>query len=68
MSDARQEEIDNLERLRRRAKLLMQANPELTRDGAFARACQELPKTTNRYLYAVSLLTQRGVRSLPIRE
>ncbi len=65
MSDDRQTEIQCLEKLRVRARKLMAANPQLSRDAAFAQACAAMPKTTNRYLFARSVLTQRGVPCQP---
>jgi hypothetical protein len=66
MSNEREVETSCLEKMRSRAKELMAANPSLTRDAAFAQAASAMPRTMNQYLYAVSVLGARGIRSLPL--
>jgi hypothetical protein len=68
MSTERETETACLAKLGERARSLMTANPSLSRDAAFARSCQELPRTTNQLLHAVAVLGTRGIKSSPIWE
>ena len=58
-------EADCLRRFRAKADKLRAADPRLSKEIAFARAVELMPKTANRYQSTRSLLQLRGVPSLP---
>jgi hypothetical protein len=66
MSTERETEAECLEKFRARARRIRKANPALTREAAFAMACEQMPITMNKYQYAVNLLTYRGYKAAPL--
>jgi hypothetical protein len=55
-----------LDKFQEKARAIRAANPVLSREIAYAKAVQLLPKTANRYQLTRELLAERRVRCLPL--
>lgn len=66
MTDERQTEIDCVAKFRAAADKLTAKDPLLPRSIAIAKACESMPNTMSKYLWARSVLGMRGTRPLPL--
>jgi hypothetical protein len=66
IEELRQAEADCVRKFRLRAELIRAVDPRLSREIAFARAVEELPKTAVRYQHVRARLGMAGVAALPL--
>jgi hypothetical protein len=66
MTDERTTETECIAKFRAAADKLVAANPLLSREIALAKACEAMPQTMSKYLWARSVLGMRGTRPLPL--
>jgi hypothetical protein len=62
----REQERECLAKFRARAAKLAAQYPGSDRKALFARACEQMPRTMQTYLFATSRLHMLGVPSLPL--
>jgi hypothetical protein len=66
IEELRQAEAECVRKFKARAQLIRAVDPRLSREIAFARAVEELPKTANRYQHVRARLGLAGVAALPL--
>jgi hypothetical protein len=66
-SELREIEGECLKRFRLKSRELQSAHPEWNAQICFARAVEQLPKTTDKYAFATQMLRSRGHAALPLR-
>ena len=66
MTDERTTETECIAKFRAAADTLTAKAPLLPRSIAIAKACEAMPQTMSKYLWARSVLGMRGTRPLPL--
>jgi hypothetical protein len=61
------EELACLRKFRARAAKLAADNPDTSKQILFAQACEQMPKTLERYMWIRQRLQLMGVAALPLR-
>jgi hypothetical protein len=67
IEELREVERDCIQKFRRRANELRQADPSLTADAAFYEAVRQLPLVAGKYHYCRNILAGQGIISLPLK-
>jgi hypothetical protein len=61
------EELACLQKFRARASKLAASNPTLSKQMLFTKACEQMPKTLEKYMWLRQRLQLMGVAALPLR-
>jgi hypothetical protein len=67
VAELQAEELACLQKFRARAAKLAASNPAMSKQILFTKACEQMPRTLERYMYIRQRLQLMGVPGLPLR-